>query len=553
MSTEPALPPDDPYAVRPTFAQTHAALIWAAAVFALTATLTVICFPPFNVPEFAYAFAAPAIFWAYYRPDFRLFAWTLFAAQAVAWTILLWWLHHVTWVGLFLLGPFVGAQVGVWYLAVWWTMPRLKGRDAALRLAAMLGLAGLWVLLEWARTWFLGGFPWLPLAASQWQRTSLLQISAWTGAYGVSFVLIFFNLGFAAYAHRLFVEARQGLSGLRKRSPEFMAALMLLVFAGILPMTPAFNRAQFVRPLARVALVQPDIPQTVKWDPASAPHILEVLEKTTLAAAATQPDLILWPEATTPWAVRGDPNTRDWIESLDRRARTPMLFGSIAIEHPGRPDEAWYNGAFTVDPDTGLAPVYYAKRKLVPFGEYVPLRPLLGWLDKFVPIGGDFQRGDSARPLRVQIAGRQVAFGLLICYEDIFPNLARDDALAGADALVVLTNDAWFGDEGAAAQQAASSVLRAVETRRPVIRCGNDGWSGWIDEFGHIRGVMTDANGSIHFRGFQPYTVTRDARWIGRTTFYTEHGDWFVNFCLLLVAFGAAAVTIGKPAPKPRA
>jgi apolipoprotein N-acyltransferase len=525
----------DPYLRPPPWWQRHADRVWAAGVGALTVLLTVVSFPPIDIPEFAYAFAVPAIYWAYRRPSFRLYTGTLFVAQAAAWTTLLWWLHHVTWAGLFLLGPFVGALVGVWYLAVWWMMPRLAGRPTLLRIVGLFGLAGGWVILEWLRTWFLGGFPWLPLAASQWQRTALLQIAAFTGAYGVSFILIFFNLGFAASAWRLYTSTARGLL---RRSPEFSVALLVLGFGTMLPMTEAFNRGPFSRKLADVAFVQPYIPQEVKWDPARGPFILDTLEKATLLAAVNEPDFILWPEATTPWAVHGDARVRAWIESLTVRAGRPLVLGSIAIENRGRSDEAWFNGVFVVASDLGLQTVWYAKRHLVPFGEYVPLRPLLGWLSKFVPIGGDFSRGFAAGPLLVPMRHGTLAVGPLICFEDIFPVLARTDVRNGADFLFVATNSAWYGEGGAAYQHAAHSVLRAVETRRPVLRCGNGGWSGWIDEFGVIRGVLTNDRGSIYFRGVRSLPVKRDARWIGRSSFYVEHGDWFVAVCAGLAGFG---------------
>jgi len=538
-------PVSDPYVQPLPWWQRHTDWVWAAGVGALTMLLTVISFPPVDIPEFAYAFAVPAIYWAYRRPSFRLYAGTLFAAQAVAWTALLWWLRHVTWAGLFLLGPIIGVWVGGWYLAVWWTMPRLADRPVLLRIVGLFGLAGGWVILEWLRTWFLGGFPWLPLAASQWQRTALLQIAAFTGAYGVSFILIFFNLGFATSAWKLYTSTERGLL---RRSPEFSVALLVLGFGTMLPMTEAFNRGPFSRKLADVALVQPYIPQEVKWDPARGPSILDTLEKATLVAAVSEPDFILWPEATTPWAVRGDARVREWIESLDVRARAPLVFGSIAIENRGRPDEAWYNGVFVVAPDLGLQTAYYAKRHLVPFGEYVPLRPLLGWLSKFVPIGDDFSRGLAAGPLLVPMRRGSLAVGPLICYEDIFPALARADVRNGADFLFVATNSAWYGEGGAAYQHAAHSVLRAVETRRPVLRCGNGGWSGWIDEFGVIRGVLTDDRGSIYYRGVKTLPVKRDARWIGRPSFYVEHGDWFVAACAGLVVLGFLSLKMGGAA-----
>jgi apolipoprotein N-acyltransferase len=536
----------DPYDQPAPWWQRHLDWVWAGAAGGLTALLTVVSFPPANAPEFAYAFAVPAIYWAYRRPPFRLYAGTLLAAQAVAWLVLLWWLHHVTWVGLFLLGPFVGAFVGVWYLAVWWAMRRLAGRPVAVRILGLFGLAGVWVLIEWARTWFLGGFPWLPLAASQWQRTAVLQIAAYTGAYGVSFILIFFNLGFATSAWRLLAGTERGLL---RRSPEFSVALLVLGAGTMLPMSEAFNRGRYGRHLADVAFVQPYIPQDVKWDPARGPAILDTLEKATLVAAASRPDVILWPEATTPWAVRGDPRTRAWIESLTVRAQAPLLLGSIAIEHPGQADERWYNGICVVTPDLGLQTAYYAKRHLVAFGEYIPMRPVLGWLSKVVPIGDDFARGDSASPLLVPVRRRSIAAGPLICYEDVFPALARADVRDGADFLFVATNSAWYGEGGAAYQHAAHSVLRAVETRRPVLRCGNSGWSGWIDEFGVIRGVLTDERGSIYYRGVKTLSVERDARWIGRPSYYVEHGDWFVLVCGGLAALGLLLLVASRVAP----
>jgi apolipoprotein N-acyltransferase len=393
----------------------------------------------------------------------------------------------------------------------------------------------------------------MPLAATQWQRVSILQIAAFTGAGGVSFVLMAMNLGFAAYAHRLL---REGRAGLGKRSQEFFAAMFLLVICVATQVQETFNRHRFSVPLGKVAFVQPYIPQDVKWDNAKGPAILQVLESLTLEAAATRPDLILWPEATTPWAVKGDANMRAWVEDLVARADTPLALGSIARQPSAAnpAEEDWLNGVFTVDPATGVAETFYAKRKLVPFGEFVPLRPVLGWLGKFVPIGDDFLRGSDPSPLSVMINGRPVALGPLLCYEDIFPHLARNSVLAGADLLVVHTNNGWFGEGGAAYQHASNSVLRAVETRRPVLRIGNGGWSGWIDEFGSIRAVLLrdpatgeitsaphrrDATGSVYFRGTQTIALTADARWTGRQSVYVRHGNWFIatSAALALAAY----------------
>ena len=529
--------------------QRHADAIAAVVVFVFTIFLAVASFPPFNAPEFAYAMLVPGIFWAYTRPGCKLYAVTLLAAQAIAWTILLGWLHNVTWMGLLLLGPFIGIWVGSWYLIAWWVLPRILGKPTMTRLLVMLGLAGAWVVIEWTRTWLFGGFPWLPLSASQWERATILQIAAYSGAYGVSFVLVMMNLGFAAYAHRLF---REGGTGFNKRSQEFFLALFLLLACVSIHFQESFNRRGYSAPLARIAVVQPYVPQDVKWDPAKAPAILEILRKSTLEAAALRPDLIVWPESVMPLSVRGDEVAKAFVETLVKQAKVPLLLGSNAVEHQGTAKEKWYNAALLVTPESGVSERYYAKRQLVPFGEYVPFRPLLGWLNKLVPIGeGDFGRGEDSSPIIVPLRGQPTVLGPLICYEDIFPDLARHSAMAGASVLTVITNNGWFGEGGAAFQHAAHSVLRAVETRRPLIRCGNGGWSGWIDEFGAVRNTVTDESGKIYFRGVRAMEVTRDVRWAERNSFYTQYGDWFVLLSAGLLMFAIAILKMAElPARK---
>ena len=140
-ATPQTVPPDDPYAREPAYWTRHWDRIIPVLVGVLTGALAVAAFPPYEMSEFAYAMLVPGIFWAYYRPSFRRYATTLLGAQMVAWTVILGWLHHVSWLGLLLLGPFTGLWVGVWYLAVWWTIPRMHGRETPVRLAAVLNRA----------------------------------------------------------------------------------------------------------------------------------------------------------------------------------------------------------------------------------------------------------------------------------------------------------------------------------------------------------------------------------------------------------------------------
>ncbi|HEY3755155.1 MAG TPA: apolipoprotein N-acyltransferase [Opitutaceae bacterium] len=538
----------DPYApLPPPVWEKFPRAVPAAAVGLTTALLTYFMFPQPGAADAGgvagYAFAVPAIFWAYRRPSFKLFAWTMFAAQSVAWIAVLAWLRHVTWVGLFLLGPLVGAWVGIWYLAVWWAMPRILGQPHGIRILGQVGLAGLWVVCEWTRTRFITGFPWLPLAATQWRLPVILQIASVTGAYGVSFVLIVFNVGIGAYAHRLFFESATGFN---RRSQEFWVALFALIccLCFFLHDGPMGGKRE---PLARVALIQPDIPQSEKWDAAEARRILQTLYQLSSVAGQVQPDFMLWPESALPVVIdlRGPSEGQQIVDSVVKHVGAPLLFGAVATD-----DTRWYDAAFVATPKNGLQSAYYAKRHLVPFGEYVPWHWLFGWVKKVVPIGEDCTPGPALPdPLRMPLRNSPATISLapLVCYEDVFPDLARVSVRAGADALVVVTNDAWYGEENAAYQHAAHSVLRAVETRRPVIRDGNAGWSGWIDEFGNFsmgdedrprRTTVMAKDGNVYFRGTQTIPVMRDARWVGRQTFYVRYGDWFVFLSAALAVFG---------------
>ncbi|HZZ18802.1 MAG TPA: apolipoprotein N-acyltransferase [Opitutaceae bacterium] len=545
----------DPYDPVPTIWERHSELIVPIVCGVLTVILLAISFPPHHAPECAYAFLVPGILWAYRRPKLKVYAWTLFMAQAVGWTINVYWLHPVTWFGMFAIGTTVGAWTGSWYLLAWWAMPRMMGKPTPVRLVSMTGLAGAWVVIEWTRTWFLGGFPWMPLAATQWERIGILQIAAYTGAYGVSFVIVCVNVAFAAYVNKLFHE---GATGLGRRSQEFLFAMFLLLACLCVLVQETTHRSLYTVPFATVAFVQPKIPATVKWDPAKAPEIMQTLHSLTLGVGDLNPDLILWPESTTPYPLKGgDPAMQRFVSSIAARTRAPMLVGADAIEHGADGKDTYYNAAFVIDPQLGVQSSYYAKRKLVQFGEYVPMRSVLGWIGKFAPLGDDdFTPGTDSSPLVVPMSKGSAAFGVLICYEDLFPGLARDEVRSGADALVVVTNDAWYGEGQAAYQHAANSVLRAIETRRPVLRCGNAGWSGWIDEFGNVRRWLHDEDGSVYIRGTFTAKVTRDQRWIGRNSFYVEHGDWFVLVSAALLALtvsllGVSGITPLPVVPKP--
>ncbi|MEZ5276653.1 MAG: apolipoprotein N-acyltransferase [Opitutaceae bacterium] len=511
-------------------------VLLAVGVAVATVVLVVASFPPGRFPEAAYVFAVPGLLWARRRPAWPIYLGALFAGLYIGWFVLLWWLRHVTWFGLFGLTGVVAIYPLGWFAAARWALPRMQQADAAARLIGALGLAGLWVALEALRMHLFTGFPWLPLAASQWERPILLQSAAWAGAWSVSFILIFFNLALAAYLVRLvnFVRRRES-----RFCPEFYLALAF-VFAGSFGLYRAAV-GQEREPLMRAGVTQPYIPQVIKWDPSEARGILDTIYRTTMNLKPLEADVMFWPEAVTPLAVVGNASMTGWVEMVSSDLGAPVIFGGIAFERPSPAGggEIWHNAVFLVRPETGLAPDYYAKRHLVPFGEYIPFRRFFPWMEKFVPIGGDFIPGTDSGLISVNLPGRTLTIGPLVCYEDVYPSLARETTRDGAALLFVATNNAWYGEGAAAYQHAAHSVLRAVENRRPLLRSGNGGWSGWIDEYGLIRNVLLNDKGSVYFRGGTVFEIDRDRRWVGRLSFYTRHGDWFVLVSLVLALIAA--------------
>lgn len=495
--------------------------LWGLLVGVLSVVLWVLAIPPFEFAEAAYVAFVPVLLWLYFKPRWRAFWLVAIGTGWIGWFAILIWLRHVTFFGTVGLAGILGALFALWLLSARWLLPRLAQYSFGVRSLGFAGLAGAWVLIEWSRTWLLWGFPWAPISLSQWERPVVLQIAAWTGAYGVSFLLILFNLAVAHTLYRRIAQEGRKLWTGWFSVDLYLAMAMLAYCIGIFfRVLPAPDSAQ---PLLTAGVVQPYISAELKWDDDRQLENLEILERQTRFVASLDNEVILWPEAATPWPIMGVPQMEERAVALVREIGKPILMGNLARD---READLWYNGAFLVDPERGLSADYYVKRELVPFGEFVP--SYLRFIEKVVPVGGDFTPGQDAGIMELKLGDRIVRIGSLVCYEDVFPHLARESAAAGAEVFFVATNNAWYGEEGGAVQHAAHSALRAVENRRPVMRAGNGGWSGWFDAYGTLREVLLDEGGSIYFRGGGSYTVYQYEDWIRQQSFYTRHGDWFV-------------------------
>lgn len=355
-----------------------------------------------------------------------------------------------------------------------------------------------WVTTELGRIHLFTGFPWELLGYSQAGVAPVAQIASLAGVLGVSALVVLANAA-AAYA---------ALTPPRRWLPVAAAATVVAasVAFGVWRLRDAALLTAGT-PL-RVAALQGNVAQDNKWDPRRSETILAGYLEQTRRAAADGAALIVWPEASTPFAFELDPRG-ERIRAAARETGAHLLVGSTLIEPA--PDYRYYNTAFLVDP-SGATAGEYRKQHLVPFGEYVPLRQALFFVSPLVEGVAGFSAGSG--PSTLPVAGSAV--GTAICYEIIYPALVRDLVLAGSELLVTITNDAWYGRSAAPYQHFQQASMRAVEQGRYLVRAANTGISGVFDPYG--RALSWTAL-------FEPAVVVGDVRLHDGLTVYGRIGD----------------------------
>ncbi len=397
----------------------------------------------------------------------------------------------------------------------------------------------LWVSLELIRTYVLSGLPWGLLGYSQYRQIAVIQIADHMGVYGVSFLIVLVNVALAELLSWLMPLLR----GFRpaKLPWELVAVTILLVTLSWEYGLGTLSGAPFSdipRSSISVGVVQPNVDQAVKWDTAYREETLARFDRLT-GQLGRDTDLVIWPEAATPFVFEREPVYQLQLIALANRAQAPILFGSPALRF--YPDRRPYllNSAYLLSPDGQLLG-RYDKQHLVPFGEYIPFKSsLLFFLDKLVEGIGDFEAGPGPTILTMTPKPRSAAagmagttpgpvkFGVAICYEVIFPNLVRQFAANGAEFLVTVTNDAWFGRSSAPSQHFAMVVFRSVENHLAFARAANTGISGFVDPFGRIAEVTPI---------FTEQAVKATIQVWRPQTFYSRHGDVFAYGCVIICA-----------------
>jgi apolipoprotein N-acyltransferase len=363
--------------------------------------------------------------------------------------------------------------------------------------------AGLWVALEYVRANILTGFPWCLLGHTQYMNLEAIQVADLVGAYGTSFVIVLSS----ALIYGLLLE--QNLGRWKLEAPLVLLTLALTLGYGFYRMSDSRPHQGSVR----VAIAQGNIDQSIKWNPAYQEKTIQIYRALTLQSQPFGPDLVVWPETAVPLFFQdGEPLARSVLHTA-REAGAHVVFGSPAYKRE-KGSVSFFNRAYLASPNAEIIGSY-DKVHLVPFGEYVPMKRFLTFVQRLVVAAGDFLPGDKVAPLKFPKAPA----GVLICFESIFPELGRAMTKNGATLLVNLTNDAWYGMSSAPFQHFSMAVFRAVENRRPVVRAANTGISAFILPNGKIAeqsGLFTEA------------LLTKEIPLpASGLTLYTRYGDFF--------------------------
>ena len=375
-----------------------------------------------------------------------------------------------------------------------------------------LWIAGpVWLSTELGRLWLLGGFPWELLGYSQTAVLPIAQLASLFGVHGVTVLVVFVNGVLTLLA--------VGQTGRRGMALAVGAAVLVAVVSfGIWRLSDE----QLLRagtPL-RVGLVQGNVPQEDKWDPAHRMSIVQRYLELSRRSAAAGAELVVWPESATPFSFETH-SDGGLVRGLTRETGIHLLFGSTRFE--SYPTRRMFNAAFVLNPDGETAAIY-DKIHLVPFGEYVPFRSLLFFAAPLVDTVADLTPGVD--PVTLPVGPHLVSAA--ICYEIIYPSLVRESVREGSQLLTTITNDAWYGRSGAPQQHFQQARMRAIEQGRFLVRAANTGISGVVDPYGRV--VARSAL-------FETTTINQEVRLLADLTVYGKIGD--------ILAYASALATLG--------
>ena len=492
----------------------------------ISGLLLVLCFPTINLFLIAWIALVPFLISLYDKQPKEAFTAGLAAGLPYFFGTLYWIYHSINYYGgvsfinsvliVILLCLYLSLYIGVFAFLFSVTIRNTK-------LPAVLIAPAFWVVLEFLRSYLFTGFPWSSIGYSQYRFLTVIQIADITGIYGVSFLVVAVN---GALADIVLLKKRTRDMPLFPLSYTVIGYSFLLIVV-IFTVVYGQIRLREERPgrEMKTSVVQGNIEQDKKWEPAYQTDVIDVYKNLSLQASSSSPSLIVWPETAVPFFFGTDRVLTKEIEDFQSRLNAYLLFGSVLVKEKKDDHYLLSNSAVLLDP-AGKVVYTYDKIHMVPFGEYVPLRKILFFINKLVVGIGDYTPGDRYVKARTPFGD----FATLICYEVIFPGLVRKFYAQGGDFIVNITNDAWFGRTAGPYQHFSMAVFRAVENRKPLIRAANTGISGFIDSSGRII-----AQSPL----FERLVLTRDIKTDSTRSFYSKYGDLFtyiwIVFSLILL------------------
>lgn len=494
-------------------------ICWVVAAVILSAMGSLACFPPFQSSEAAWCCLVPLLLCLRPGASSRPF-WIGYSFGFIFWVGTLYWLRHVTWFGWFLLSAYCALYPGIFCAIlhrIWNRIGDGRRRD---RLLLMFLAATLWGGLEWIRYTFASGFPWNGFGVSQYERISLIQITSIGGVYLLSSLLVLFNMALVFVVLRYVQRGCKGRGILQSELLTAFALVSLVSFYGLQQVTETEASTQS----ARLALIQPNIPQTEKWTREFEREIYRRLIYWTELVQTSQPelDLIVWPETALPDNVLHSEASMNLVIHLTS-GNIPLLVGSMDMAWPEQGPIEYFNSSFLFGKQGELRS-RYDKQHLVLMGEYIPFHRYLGFLDPISPIAVSFTSGKSAG--RMDLGGSRIPFSPLICFEDTVPDLSRRAVREGSRLLVNQTNDAWFDPSAGSRQHFINAIFRSVENRVPLVRCCNTGVTAFVDRFGRLQRLLETPEGDLQFEGYLTGNIPVPGDEFTMTP-YTRLGDWF--------------------------
>ena len=479
----------------------------------LSAVLLILSFPKYNLEPFAW-FALVPLFYSLEGKNL-LQGFTLgFITGFISFVGILYWIVVAmhTYGNIPTIPSVLILLLLVGFLSLFYGTFTFLCRFLQMRLGtcAVMFTPFLWASLEYLRSFLLTGFPWAYLGHSQYLNLPFIQMADVTGVYGLSFVILLVNVTLYWIIH----QWPKKTFPLREAIITFLLFITFMVYGYV--RMHALNQRIPSQPSLKVGLVQGNIDQSIKWDESFQRETLNIYDRLSLKVGEGKPNLIIWPETATPFFFQVAKEYQPLILEIPKKTEAALLFGTPSFKlEQGKVNH--YNSAYLISP-RGEIVGRYDKIHLVPFGEYVPLSNLLFFIGSLGEGIGNFKSGKEVSLLPLP----QGKFGVLICFEIIFPDLCRRFVKEGADFLVTITNDAWFGKTSAPYQHLSIAAFRAVENRVFIARAANTGITGFVDPRGKIvqqGGLFTEEamNGTIHL--------------MKERTFYTLYGDVFAWIC----------------------